>query len=195
MLNTFTVSPPGSIIAPVLFCLHGEIERDYITVDLTYGPSLNLTCSPQNHFCRLYQPTVCRHRLAAEPSYMLTRCAGWNIDICEHSKLYLELSPTGCITTVGTTVVVLYLLRLMHICIVSQNCKSTSHGPDPGPDLLCSGPNLGLTRVRPGPDSNLTASLNKDLPSYPCQALPARRRLRHQGQLTTLRNRGAQLSN
>ena len=96
MLNTCTVSPPGSIIAPVLFCLHGEIERDLITVDLTYGPSLNLTCSPQNHFCRLYQPTVCRHRLAAEPSYMLTRCAGWNIDICEHSKLYLVLSPTGC---------------------------------------------------------------------------------------------------
>ena len=149
LLNTCTVSPPGSIIAPVLFCLHGEIERDSITVDLTYGPSLNLTCSPQNHFCRLYQPTVCRHRLAAEPSYMLTRCAGWNIDICEHSKLYLELSPTGCITTVGTTVVVLYLLRSMHICIVSQNCKSTSHGPDPGPDLVCSGPNLCQTQSDP----------------------------------------------
>jgi len=65
--------------APVPFCLHGEIERDSSTVDLTFGPSLNLTCSPQNHFCRLCQPTVCRHRLAAEPSYMLTRCAGWNI--------------------------------------------------------------------------------------------------------------------
>ena len=170
-------------------------------------------------------------------------------DICEHSQLYLALSPTGCIITLRTTVVVLYLLRLIHVRIVAQNYKSTSHGPDPGPDLVCSGPNLCQTQVRPRPDpgqtwtvnlqcweanltqvsllkvrsvqensrnylfkhlifsaktscqtfskllvnrgsfgiltwfkylvihqmtnSNLTASLNKDMPSYPYQALPA----------------------
>ena len=31
---------------------------------------------------------------------MLTRCKVKHA-ICEHSKLYLELSPTACITTVG----------------------------------------------------------------------------------------------
>ena len=43
-------------------------------------------------------------------------------------------------------------------CAVGQTCVRPRSDPD-------------LTRVRPGPDLNPTASLNKDLPIYPCQAL------------------------